>query len=221
MAEKTEDDVLFEEIDEELRQDQWQKLWQEYGKYAMAATIALVVGVAGFQGWRAYDISSSNEAGERFARTQDMEANNPEQAFKAFSDMAKDGKAGYPVLARFNQARLMAETGDSAGAAATYRGLSEDSGLDSVYRNLALILGAYHEMNASGADLASLEGRLKPLLAESSPWRFSAAEITGLLAMRAGDKARARKLFSSLAGDARAPEGVRARAREMLSITGQ
>ncbi len=221
MAEKTEDDILFKEIDEELRQDQWQKLWREYGKYVIAATIALVVGVAGYQGWQAYDISSRNEAGERFARTQNMEANNPEQAFKAFSDMARDGKAGYAVLARFNQARLMAETGDSAGAAAAYGELSEDSGLDSIYRNLALILGAYHELNAPGADLASLEGRLKPLLAESSPWRFSAAEITGLLAMRTGDKARARKLFSSLAGDGHAPEGVRARAREMLSITGQ
>ena len=88
MAEKTEDEILFQEIDEELRHDQWHKLWQAYGKYAVAAAVVLVLGVAGYKGWQSYDISSRNEAGELFTRIQDMEANNPEEAFKAFTDMA-------------------------------------------------------------------------------------------------------------------------------------
>ena len=82
-------------------------------------------------------------------------------------------------------------------------------------------MGAVQELNTTGAGLAGLEARLKPLMDGASSWRFSATEITGLLAMRAGDKARARKLYASLAGDGRAPQGVRARAQEMLSIIGQ
>jgi hypothetical protein len=220
VAENPEDDILFKEIDEELRQDQWQKLWREYGKYAVAAAIALVVAVAGYKGWQAYDISSRQAEGERFARAMAADEKS-EDAFKAFQDIAADGKAGYPLLARFSQARMMARAGDQAGAAAAYRALSDDAGLSPVYRNLAVILGGYQELNTAGADLAALESRLKPMLAKSSPWRYAATEFTGLLAMQAGDKTRARKLFSGLAGDARAPQGVRARAQEMLSITQQ
>ena len=228
MAEKNEkepqfqDDPLFKEIDDELRQDQLNKLWREYGKFAMAGTVALVVGVAGFKGWQAYDLSSRNAEGERFAQAQAAaESKQLETAFKAFDAIEADGKVGYPLLARFQKARMLVRQGDSGGAAAVYRGLSEDDSIDLIYRNLALILGAVQELNTTGADLAGLEARLKPLMDGASSWRFSATEITGLLALRVGNKTRARKLFASLAGDGRAPQGVRARAQEMLSIVGQ
>lgn len=228
MAEKNEkepefqNDPLFKEIDDELRQDQFNKLWREYGKFAMAGTVALVIGVAGFKGWQAYDLSSRNAEGERFAQAQAAaESKQLEAAFKAFDAIEADGKAGYPLLARFQKARMLVRQGDSGGAAAVYRGLSEDDSIDVIYRNLALILGAVQELNTTGADLAGLEARLKPLMDGASSWRFSATEITGLLALRVGNKTRARKLFASLAGDGRAPQGVRARAQEMLSIVGQ
>ena len=228
MAEKNEkelqlqEDVLFKEVDEELRQDKLSKLWQEYGKFAMAGAVALVIGVAGFKGWQAYDVSSRNAEGERFANAQAAaESQQLETAFKAFDAIEADGWAGYPLLARFQKARMLVRQGDSGGAVAVYRGLSEDDSIDPIYRNLALILGAIQELNTTGADLAGLEARLKPLMDGASSWRFSATEITGLLAIRAGDKARARKLYASLASDGRAPQGVRARAQEMLSIVGQ
>ncbi len=221
MAEKTEEDLLFKEIDEELRQDQATKLWQAYGKHVIAASILLVVAVAGFQGWKAYDISTREADGERFSKAQAMvQTGQRESVLKAFADIAADGRAGYILLARFQQARLLARAGDATGAAAAYRALSEEGGIDPIYRDLAVILGGLQELNAAGADLAALESRLEPLMAETSPWRFSAREIKGLLARRSGDAAGARKLFQGLATDPRAPQGVHARAQEMLSILG-
>ena len=228
MAEKNEkelqirDEILFKEIDEELRQDQFTQLWQEYGKFAMAGVVAIVVGVGGFKGWQAYDLSSRNAEGERFAQAQaTAKSQQLEAALKAFDAIEADGKAGYSLLARFQKARMLARQGDSGGAAAAYRGLSEDDGIDSIYRNLALILGAVQELNTPGADLAGLDARLKPLREGIAPWRFSATEITGLLAMRRGNKANAKKFFIGLVNDAGAPQGVRARAQEMLSIIGE
>ena len=51
------DDGLLREIDEELRQEQAQKLWKTYGKYVIAVAVAVVAVVAGYQGYRAYDLS--------------------------------------------------------------------------------------------------------------------------------------------------------------------
>lgn len=222
MAEKTEDDILFQEIDEELRQDRAHQLWHAYGKYAIAAAIIVIGTAAGYQGWRNYDLSSRRADGERFNAAMELAGSEKtDAAFKAFSGLADDGTTGYQLLARFSQARLLTQNGKTQDAVIAYRVLADDVSIDSLYRNLAVILGAYGELNISGADFSALQDRLQPLTASTSPWRFSAQEITGLLLKRSGDKTKAREMFSTLANDKNTPQGVRTRAQEMLSILGK
>ncbi len=220
--EKTEEDLFIQEVDEDLRQDQAHQLWQNYGKYAVALAALLIVGVAGFKGWQSYDISNRQAATARFSQAMKIDpAKEPDAALKAFQDIAADGKAGYPLLARFQQAKLLAKAGNAQGAADAYRALSGDESIDKIYRNLATILGSLQELNIPGPDLGALEKRIQPLAADDSSWRFSAREISGIIANQTGDKDKARKLFSALAEDRTAPQGVRARAQEMLSILGK
>ncbi|MBC8338528.1 MAG: tetratricopeptide repeat protein [Alphaproteobacteria bacterium] len=222
MAERTEDDILFEEIDDELRQDRAHQLWQAYGRYLISVVLAIVLGVGGYQGWRHYDISSRQASGESFQAAMNLASGKKtEDAYKAFSDIATGGTGGYKVLARFNQARLLAQKGDAGGAAQTYRDISGDGGVDSLYRDMAVILGALVEINIADADLAAMQKRLAPLDADASPWRFSAREISAMIAHKNGDKAKAKTLFKALSDDAKTPQGIRARAQEMLSILGQ
>ncbi len=222
MAEKTEDDILFEEIDDELRHDQANKLWQAYGQYVIALCVAIVVGVGGYQAWRHYDLTTRQAAGERFAAAMTLAAENKtEDSYRALSDIAADGTEGYKVLARFGQARLMAQKNDTHGAAAAYQSLAGDGSLDSLYRDMAVVLGALVELNIPNTDWAGLVDRLAPLSAEASPWRYSAREISALIAQKTGANSKARDLFKGLSADRLAPEGVRARAQEMLSILGK
>jgi len=134
---------------------------------------------------------------------------------------AGDQHAGVTVKFFDRLFGIYARQGDAGGAAAAYRALVGDGAIDSLYRDLAVILGAYQELNDPSADLPALAKRLERLRAENSPWRYSAGEISGLLARRAGDRAKAKELFQGLANDPRAPQGVRARAQEMLSIIGK
>ena len=219
---KSEEDIFIQEVDDDLRQDEFHKLWRDYGKYGIGLAVMLVLGVAGFKGWQAYDLSSREAASARFSRAMNIDpAKEPDAAFKAFQGIATDGTAGYPLLARFQQAKLLAKGGNANGSAEAYRVLAADSGIDEIYRQLAVILGSLQELNMSGPDLADLEKRLQPLAADNSTWRFSAREITGVIANRTGNKDKARKLFSALVQDRGAPQGVRARAQEMLSILGK
>jgi hypothetical protein len=222
VAEKIEDEILFKEIDEELRQDRAHQLWKAYGKYAIIAVVVIIAAVAGYQGWRNYDLSTRRAAGESFNAAMELAATKKtDEAFKAFADIASEGIKGYQLLARFSQARLSAQNGNSRDASLAYRVLADDVSIDSLYRDLAVILGAYEDLNFSGADFAELKERLQPLMAKTNSWRFSAQEITGLLLKRSGEKAKARKMFSALAVDRNTPQGVRARAQEMLSILGK
>ena len=210
-------DSLFREIEEDLRQEHWGKLWKRYGNYAAGAVLALVLSVAGYQGWRAYDIATRQSDGERFAAALTLVGDKQTQAAAdAFAGLAADATAGYALLARFQEAALLAKRGQPGAA---YADLAQDPGVDAVYRDLAVILGAFHEMNGPGA--GDLSARLAPLTADGNPWRHSAKELTAVLAVRTGDRTKARALFTALAADATAPQGIRARAGEMLAILGQ
>ena len=99
---------------------------------------------------------------------------------------------------------------------ALYDSLAGDGSLPVVYRDLASLLSV--QQQAGGGDPKALSLRLAPLSTDANPWRFSARELDGLLASRAGDKARAKTLFQQLADDKDAPAGLRARAAELAAF---
>jgi hypothetical protein len=58
------------------------------------------------------------------------------------------------------------------------------------------------------------------LQAAGSPFLNSGREAEALAALRAGDEARARELYRTIADDLTAPPGLRQRAAEMLAALG-
>ena len=123
MADHTQDSLL-REIDEELRQEQYAKLWKRYGNHLIGAALALVLAVAGYQGWRTYDVNNRMELGERFAAAQEMaKSGETAAAAAAFAALADDAGSGYELLARLRTAAARAETGDKSGAITIYRQL--------------------------------------------------------------------------------------------------
>ena len=47
---------IFREIDEELRRDNFFKLWQRYGKYVIALAVVAVAITGLVVGWREYQL---------------------------------------------------------------------------------------------------------------------------------------------------------------------
>lgn len=218
MGENT-DTGLLREIDEELRQEHYSKLWNRYGKLIIAAAVILVASVAGYKGWQAYDFSRRSEQADRFSMAVASEIGGDlSQAYQAFNSLAADSSGGYGILAKFRAASALSRQGDHAGAASAYASMAGDSGIDRQYRDLATLLGVLNELDT--ADPASILQRLAPLTDEGSPWRFSARELSGLAEMRAGNTKRASELFNQLIAETAAPSGVRARAQELLSAIG-
>ncbi len=224
MADKTperdpEQDNLFKEIDEELRQEKMTVLWKKYGNYVIGAAVLLVGSVAAFQGWQAWDTNRRSDDSTQFsAALKAVVQQRTEDASQAFARLAKDGSKGYATLSRLNQSGLQAQGGDTAGAAAAYLTIANDDSIDPIFRDLALLLSALHDLDKADPD--ELAQRVQKLSGANNPWRHSAKEIEALLAQRKGDRAQAGKLFQELADDVTAPAGIRARAAEMSAILG-
>lgn len=214
-----EQENLFKEIDEDLRQERFAKLWKQYGNYIIGLAVVIVVAVGGFQFWRSWDLKQRAEEGAKFtAALRAADRGRLQEAVDGMAALAKEGDTGYALLADFDQAALLAKNNDSKGAVAQYLKIANDSNVDQMYRDLASLLATLHEIDSGSP--AALIDRLAPLTKGTNPWRHSARELTALLTKRAGDTEKAAKLYRELADDPSAPSGIRARAAEMAAIVG-
>lgn len=206
---------IFREIDEELREDRLKAQWKKYAPYAIGLVVVIIAGVAGYRGWQAYQLNQQQEAALLYQQSLIAAANeNYGDAANGLESLAGSAPDGYAMLARMRQATVIAETGDTAGAAAAFESLAGDTSVDPIFQELALIRMAM--VDAETGDPAALIDRLRPLAADGKPWRFTARELIAALQLRQGDVDGAREGFTALADDLDAPQGTRARATEML-----
>lgn len=215
-----EQDALLREIDEDLKQERLAEVWNKYGNYAIAGALAVVLGVAGTKAWQAYDLSNRQEASVQLADAQRLaDDGKTDDALAALEKLRTDGDAGYAMLAQFRAAALTGKKGDPAKAAEMYAALADDNGIDAIYRDLAVILGALQELEATPAG-GKLTARAADIAKTEGPWKFNAQEVQALAALAGGDKKAADEIFQALSKEAGAPRGLRARAAEMIKITG-
>jgi len=208
---------IFREVDEEVRQDEYRRLWDRYGIYVIGLGLAIVLGVGGYKGWQAYQKSRAQAAGERFATAVSLAAQDKQQeAARMLAELSEDGPRGYATLARFRQAALLAGNGERQRAVAVYDRLADDDGINPVMRGLARMRAALLLLDQ--ADRREIERRIGTLNTPDNPWRNGAREALALAAYKAGDYAAADRLYREILADPAAPGNLRQRAQVMLSL---
>jgi len=208
---------FFREVDEAVRQDRYKELWDRYGLYALGLAVLIIAGVAGFKAWTYWRDHQAQQAGTEF--TQALAALDNGDAAKAretLDALAAKGPGGYPVLARFQLASAEAQAGNIDKAVADYDALAVDPETDNILKGLATIQAATLRLDT--ADYAEMERRLKGLIDQGSPWRYSARELLGLSAYRLKNMPEAEKQFSALIADQGTPSNLRERADVMLAL---
>lgn len=216
--ENPESDLLIKEVDEDLRREQYIKLWQAYGKYAIAGALAIVLGVAGHQVWQGWRDKQFQKTAAAFASAEDLiGADKKSEAEAKLSEIAQSGQTGFAMAALFRKAQMQSENGDAAGAVATYDALAK-SDAPVKFRDLATLKGALLTLDT--ADPEALQKKIQPLADAGNPWHYTATELLALLASRRGDKAGAVSYYQKLADDAATPQDIRARAVDMIAALG-
>jgi hypothetical protein len=207
---------IFEEVDEELRRENFAKLWARYGKYVIALAVLIVLATAVVAQWRKYQLHQREAEGARYIAALTLaQQGKDKDAVDALTAVAREAGGGHAILARLDAAALTARSGDSAGALADYAAIAADGAVDPLYRDVATLLWA--ELALKDGDPAAIVDKLAPLTEPSNPWHPSALELTGLAQLKSGDKAAARLTFQHVADDLSAPQGLRARATEMIA----
>jgi hypothetical protein len=207
---------IFREIDEELRRENFAKLWERYGQYVVGLAVAIVLITAGTVGWREYQARVQRAESIRYAAAVELaQKNELARAADDFAALARSAGGGQATLSRLQEAALRSRAGDEAAAIAAYKAVAQDGSVDTIYRDLATLLAALHEMQSG--DPKAIIAEVAGLTSPGNAWRPSALEITALAHLHAGERNEARDIYKGLADDLTAPQGLRARAAEMTA----
>ena len=79
---------IFKEVDEDLRRDNFEKLWKKYGFYFIGLAVTVVLAVAGVQGWRAYDLDQRGKMSDRYGAAWERSPRRPGGIGEGFGPFA-------------------------------------------------------------------------------------------------------------------------------------
>jgi hypothetical protein len=200
---------IIREIDEELRSDRARNLWRRFGPYVIGAAVAIVLLVAVKEGWDWWRNSNSAQSSDQFySALQLADGTDAAAAKTALDQVIAANHGGYPTLARFREAALLAKDGKTAESVAAYDALATAESNKHI-RELALVLAA--NLLVDGGDVAQVEQRVGGLAGANSAMRNAAREAIGLVKYKAGDLAGARQSFEDAANDPQASQELRQR----------
>ena len=202
-------DNIFREVDEELRSDRMRKLWRSYGPYVIGAAVAVVLVVAANEGWAWWQNSNAARSSDQFYAALDLaDGGDVAAAQTALSEVIASASGGYPTLARFKQAGLLAREGKSAEALAAYDALASTEANPRL-RELALVLAA--NLLVDSGTLADVNDRVSTLQTPDNPLRNAVREAIGLAQYKAGDLIAAGASFQAVIDDPMTSNDVQGR----------
>ena len=201
---------IFQEIDEDLRQDKVARLWKAYGKYLVSLAIFIILAIAGYRFIEHINKENREQASELYelaseaGRTGDKKA-----AIELFSDERFNETMGYAIISKLKKATLAKSNNDPEGMAIVLKQIATNEEIPSYLRNLARL-----KLIASDSD--NYISQLDALIEGDGPWKFLALELKGGMELEVGNLKEARSIFEELTIEADTPDNMRRRASEIL-----
>lgn len=209
-------DSLLREVDEELRREKFQKLWEKYGFYIVGLAFLFVAIVGAYKFWNARQQSFAEEQGAQYeAALKLIKFTKTEDAKKDLEKIISSGHLGYATLAKLQLAGIHLKSNRPKDALFIFEEIEKNNSIDPIIRTFAGFEIA--SLRLSEADFPEMENRLKNLVDGPSAWRIPARELLGTSAYKNGKYEEARKILLPLLSEPQLPPGVQARTQLLLS----
>jgi hypothetical protein len=211
----TNDETAFREVDQAVAEEEQLQFFKKYGAALIGAAAAFVVGVGGYQVWKAQADAAAAKAALEFRTVSETLEKTPAEGALALEAFSAEAPEGYALMADLKRAGSLAGSGKRDEALSLYRKIYGAAETPKRVRELARLRAATLSI-ADGRDAALSD--LGDLEASTSALGFYARELAGVASLDAKDYEGALSIFRKLADDEAAPEPVRGRAKEFAAL---
>jgi len=205
---------IFQEVQEDLERQRIEALWKRYGSLIMTLALVIVLGTAGASAYRSWHAQHNQKLTDAYLEAAKQDS-NPDKAIPLLEQFADSNPGSNQAdFALLHAGALSSSKSDTAKAVLFYDAVAHDPTAEPAFRQLGDLLSVQAQMDTG--DVAALSARLDPLTSEDGVWRYSALEDQAYLALKAGNKDKALKIFTTLSQDTRVPPGINARATDLM-----
>ncbi len=203
-------DSFIDEVSEEVRRDRLFRLMRRYGWIAVVLVLLLVGGTAWNEWRKAQERQSAQAFGDAVLAA--LEDDNRDARAAALSSV----EAPNPGAAAMRDLLAAAEASAATPQEAASRllTLSETSGIEPVYRQIATLKAV--AMPGSGLTVDERRTLLQGLALAEGLTRLLAEEQLAMIDIETGDTASALDRLGAIVGDAQATAGLRRRASQVI-----
>ena len=172
---------IFDEVSEELKQDQLKKIWQDYSKYIISVSIILFASGLGYfyDKWKIEKLEVSSS--QFFLGLEKLEEKNFSSSLDYFSKGINQDNLGYKTLSLFGMAEANFKIGKIDEMILNYKDIYENPNIDIYYRDLSRLLSVMKDNKSSFETQKQI---LEPILSSPSKLQLLAAELEILLLIR-------------------------------------
>ena len=201
---------IFQEIDEDLRQDKVARLWKAYGKYLVALAVFIILVIASYRFIEHKNEKNREQTSELYELASETgRSGDKKAAIELLSDEMFDENRGYSIISKLKKAALAKSNNDLEGTEIVLKEIITNEDIPLYLRDLARL-----KLFASDSD--NISSQLEVLIEEEGPWKFLALELKGGIQLEGGNLNEARSIFKELTDDANTPNNLRRRASEIL-----
>jgi hypothetical protein len=213
-------DAFVDSIEEEIRSEDWQNIWNKHGKLITFAFFAIVVAAGAYSVWQRNDVADREAVSHRYSIVQGLiSSGSSEKAIHQIRELANISKGSYSTLARLEYAALLRSSGDEE-ALAQYKQIAEDKKIDKIWNELAFIFYVNACMDMMPApDLSrDLDGFIEKLMRlTEGKWKLISLETLAFCYMKQGKKEMAKESLLTLAKTSGVPQNMAERAKILIN----
>ena len=173
---------IFDEVSEELKQDQLIQFWKKYSKYFISIALVLIISFLGYFFYNKWKLKTlENSSSQYFSAIKKLENKEFESSLEDFSKGVNENNRGYKILSLFGLAEANFKLGKINEMILNYETIYNNQDIDIYYRDLARLLTVMKNNKRSFDEQINI---LQPILNSPSKLQLLASELKILLMIK-------------------------------------
>ncbi|MBH43367.1 MAG: hypothetical protein CMP25_01075 [Rickettsiales bacterium] len=206
---------FIREVDEELQEEKYAKIWKKIGPYVISLAIGIVLFTSGVVFWNKYTENKKQKLGDDFtAAVELIKEEDYDTALIALERITDKASDGYVTMAKMKKASILIKKKQILEGLRIYEDL-ERTAFDQSFKDMSTILFVLNAIDHKSSEL--LLSKIERLTTNSS-WKFSALELKGFILFKDKNFSESKRTFNTIIKMGNAPVTLASRARDMVDF---
>lgn len=211
------DDILFQEINEELKQEKMRNFWKKYGILATVVVIAALTFAVSFESIKAWQNKKAQTWSDAYAYAYNLQIQGKyDESIAVFKDIEQQNGGIYRDIAQMQIANILLEQAKNDEALTVLMALVNNPDANASIQNMAVFKLASYKLD--NAPREEVEALLNRLIIDNGSWVNVAKEMKAMLEIREGNLSQALEIYNDILNNNELSDTLKSRVQDMISV---